>query len=649
VKRTTIVVGALLGLAIGAGVVAALTYPTPTQSPTLQSNTEVAVTLSGSHDLSPTPTPFPADDTLRFVTADGNVTVSGQQQANLTITQITGTETRVEDLNVSGAPVTIDPEDKPAVTVAGETETLAFRAMALDDGTVDFEYSGASGETDLTVRGLPADTAVAARDASGALDKTTTNGDGNATFTLPNSAHDVELVSTDLSDPVISDPDPTGTQSLTPSQLAVNVTDPDFPADSVDVNISLDGSQVHTETITSETRVTTGIGSLTPGTHTWTVEATDSDGNVELDTFTFGVPSNITVYNESSPQQLIDATEINATVYSDGEAVFSRTTTNGTIPMEGLPSTEDLVVELQAKNYTTRTAIVEDLAMQQRYYLLPTDATSVEVRFELSDPTGEFPSSESQLFVKRPLNVSGNTTYQLVTAGTFGAAGFTTTLERDVRYRLVLKNRDNDVRVLGAYEAVTSETVTLRPDTLELNFSERGGYDWEYSYANETGNPSVSFQFSDPDNETRNLVVTIFEKGNPANTLSGYPVTYPGPLGTVMIDEPLTGDQANETWVVEWEADRNQDAIDSSQRASASPTVFRTLPPWVGVWAGMGVVLMTGGLFSRANVAVGAVVTSLAAEKADPPEDTGGVASGVTIVIGLLIAVFNWASQQGGL
>jgi len=647
-NRRDAVIAVVVAMVAAASVGAAISYSTPTESPTLTTNSNVSVTLSGSHDLSPSETGFPDDETVEVASNNGNVTVSGSSDANLTITQITGTETQVESLNVSGAPVTIDPEDKPAATVEGETATLDFREMALDDGTVDFSYSGSSGETTLTVRGLPADQVVAARDSTGLLDKATTDSNGVATFSLPNSEHDVTLASSSVSDPQLSDADPVGTQSTTPNELAVNVTDPDFPGDEVQVNISLDGSQQTSQNITGATRVTTSIGSISPGTHTWTVEATDSEGGVTTQTYEFGVPANISVYNESRPNELLNQTTINATVYSQGDEVFSRSTTDGNFSLEGLPASEDLVIELNAANFSKRTVIVEDIAQQQRFYLLPDDENSVDVRFQLDDPTGEFPSADSQLYIKRPLTVDGNTTYQTIAADEFGANGYVETLESDVRYRLVLKNADNDVRVLGAYSAPTSETVTLRPNSLELEFPENGGYNWNFTYDNSTGSPELRFQFADPQNETRNLRITIHEQGNTSNTLSGYPVTYEGPLGTVSISEPLTAEQANTTWTVEWEADRNGNTIDSSQRVSARPDLFNELPTWVQLWGSMGVILMTGGLFSRANLAAGAVTVGLTAGIFWWIGFLGSAATGIGVAIGLAIGVIVWASQKGG-
>ena len=646
-NRSSLLVGAV-ALVLSASLAVALASTVPISGEvTLTTNSGVAVTISGASELGTDP--FVDDETVALATDIGNVTVSGSGPANLTITQPTGTQTVVSALNVSQTAVTVDAGDKSAITVQGGTDSLSFREPALDDGTVDLRYTGSATTTTLTLRGLPEDTAIAARNSTALLDKGRTGSDGTLTVDLPTGTHDVTLVTTTITAPEFSAADPVETQSTTPTEIAVNVSDTDFPADQVNVTLSLDGTEQANTTLTADGRVSTSIGSLTPGTHQWTVEATDEYGNTEIQTYTFGVPSNITVYNESAPDDLINTTEVTATVYTDGEEIFTRTTTNGTVPLRGLPATEDLVVELSAANYTTRTVIVEDLAIQQRYYLLPETVASVEMRFELDDPTGQFPSGSSQLFIKRPLTVSGNTTYQTIVADEFGPQGFTTTLEEDVRYRLTLKNRDGDVRVLGAYEAVVAETVTLRPGGLELTFNETSGYTWDYRVDNSTGTPTITFEFADPEQATTNLQVTIHERGNTSNTLSGYPVTYPGPLGTVTISEPLTDAQANTTWVVEWEADRNGQSLESGARDAANPRLFTALPAWVRLWSGLGVVLITGALFSRANVNVGAVVTALTAGIFWWIGWLGTAATGASVALGLCIAGLFWAADRGGL
>lgn len=599
--------------------------------------------------------PFPDGNTFELQSTAGNATFSSSVKTSARVDQITGTETKLSNMDVTNGTLTIDPEDKQAVRVEGDTDHLNFRSMEVDDGSSDFSYGGPDGgTTTLTITDLPASSTIVAVGSDGTeLDTAVSSSGGEATFQLPQSDHTVLLQSGETAAPEFSNPDPTGPQSTTPTDLEVNVSDEDFDSDTdeeVQVNISLDGTKIHSETITNETRVTASVGSLSPGDHTWTVEAVDQYGNERTSTYTFGLPDNLSFYNESAPDSLINDREITTTVYSDGEEVFTRNTTDGNISLEGLPAMSDIVIVAEANGYITRSVIIEDITKQQRMYLLNDSASTVEVRFEIDDVTGQYSAEETQLFVKRPLEVNGSTTYQTVVASDFGAAAeVTTDLEQDVRYRLVVKNDDGDRQVLGTYTATVSETVTLRPSSLELNYTDGEPYSWDAGFINDTAGPRLTFEFSDPARETTNLRITIYEKGNESNTLGGYPVTYSGPLGNVSISEPLTSEQADKEWVIRWEADRNGNTISAQQGASDITVQLAELDPWWQQAFGFAVLLITGGVFSRANVGVGAMTVALIGGVFYWIGWFSGVTSGAAVAMGLGVAVLVWSTQRGGI
>jgi len=80
--------------------------------------------------------------------------------------------------------------------------------------------------------------------------------------------------------PGIDSPSIDGVTRYENNELAVDVTDGDFDADgdSVDVGIYVDGAQVHTETITSNSRVSVDVGPYADGNYTWHAEAVDEYG-----------------------------------------------------------------------------------------------------------------------------------------------------------------------------------------------------------------------------------------------------------------------------------------------------------------------------------------------------------------------------------
>lgn len=652
-STTTLVLIGLLLTALVGGAVAlnfAITYQA-TDGVTYNAGPNgPSITLGYNTDVA-SGNPFPDENTITLQTTDGNATFTATSDVNATLDDVTGTRTELSEMNVTAGALTINPEDKQSVSVEGDTDTLWFESMQLDDGDADFQYSGPDGgTTTLTVTSLPANTAVLAVNQSGTpLDKAETDASGDATFTLPQSTHTVELQSSSTSGPTFSNPDPTGTQSTSPSELAVTVDDDDFPTDNVTVTISLDGSQVQSTTIESETRVTHSLGSLAPGSHTWSVEATDQFGNIETDSYTFGTPDNLSVFNESAPTMKVDDRAVTVTIFSDGEQVFERSTQDGNVSLDGLPTSEDLVVVTEADGYTTRQAIIEDITVQNDVYILPENATTRTVRFELEDPTGNFPPTETQLFIKKTLNKSGTTTFHTIAADEFGVEGFTVELEEGERYRLEIKNADNDRQVLGSYTATLNETVVLQPSGLRIDYTEGQAYAWDAEYLNESGAPSIFFQYSDPANETTDLTVTIYERNNETNTLSGYPETYSGPVGNVTIDEALTSQQADKEWMVEWSADRNGEEISAQQPVGEYSVILPELDPfWAEAFA-FAVILITGGLFSRENVGVGAVTTAIVGGVFYWIGWLSGATSGAAVVLGMGLAVIVWASQEGGL
>ena len=88
----------------------------------------------------------PAGPNTVEVTHDNGEVVfesTGSTQATVDTTEITGDYTRVTGIDASND-LTITPEDKPGVTVAGGTDSVEFSSMAVDDGTRDFSYSASS-------------------------------------------------------------------------------------------------------------------------------------------------------------------------------------------------------------------------------------------------------------------------------------------------------------------------------------------------------------------------------------------------------------------------------------------------------------------------------------------------------------------------
>ena len=450
----------------------------------------VSVADAGQIDLT---NPFPASDTVEIVSSDGNVTVSGADGATLTVDTIEGTFTEVSSIDVIGAPISIDPGDKAAVNVSGDITSLSWRAgMAPDDATTDFTYDSSLGSGSITLHGLSTSTKYAAVDATTneVLDVATSDGSGAVTFSnLDSGSHDVILETNDGA-PTISNRDPADNAELDDDSvtLSADIADADFPNDEVDVEIFHNGDSVHTETITSDSSVSVEVNNLDGGSHTYRIVAEDAFGS-ETDSgqFSFSVPSELEIRNETDPTQLVDEVTVTVEFYfeqgENPDLVVERNTSDGTVDLTGLPVGEPFVVVADAEGYHTRRIYVDSLFDTQTIYLLNSSVEPVRPTYVLSDYTGAFDSADSVLEIQRNINDS----WQTVEGDYFGASGsFTATLEPGVRHRLVVTNVETGAqRDIGSELVVGEPTVALEifPDDTIVRVPELPFVTFSPSYA----------------------------------------------------------------------------------------------------------------------------------------------------------------------
>jgi hypothetical protein len=572
------------------------------------------------------------DHTLNISSSAGNATVSSPGPTNVTLDRLSGEWSNVSSLDVDQHHLTVDPENNREIIVGGETDALAWRGVTVDDGEADFVYSGSSGSTTLTISGVTPDETVLAIDShtGQALDSATPDANNQLTLTMPNSEHTVELVTSDGA-PGLADPRPEGDRSDFPTELAVNVSDPDFPQDNVTVEFYLDGSKVGEKTTDSAGEVILSISQPSRGDHDARAVATDSFGQTSQLTWSFGVPNRLYIRNVTNASELVDGQEVTVDIYQQDDNVTTRTTTNGSISLAGLDEEGDIIVTAEAPGtasapaYQPRTYIVEDLSRQDAIYLLPENKTSTTVRFTLDDPSGAY-GPQSFLYIQRAVNESGNISWITVTGDEFGAAGVDATLESNERYRLRITNGEQTAQ-MGSYVApnATSDLVSLRPDSPAVSLN-----DTETVTVNASVDDSgtLHIDYVDPEKETDRITIVAVNRFNGSDVIYG-PQSYYGQQ-TVSITEPVG--QLNDSYLVRVSGVRDGQTFNTT--AYIGPEQQSIVPPGLsGVWiqvAGIGLLLIVGGLFSQFNVSVGAVVTSLFA--------------GVLWYIGLLQGVASWAS-----
>ena len=414
---------------------------------------------------------------VQIIHDNGEATVSGPAGSSVRVdsADLTGTWTRTTSVDTNGGGITIDPVDKPAATVTGSITAVEFRDAALDDGTSDVIVTG---DGNLTVRDLSASTKVVAVDTSGVVvDQTTTDSSGTATFETSAGTTEISLVTT--SSPSLSGGAPSGgtVVSETPVDLTVNVTDGDFAttkSDTIDVTFydAADDSILGTDTVTSNGTATAEFSEPDGGSKSWYAVAEDDYGNeATTATFSFNAPSEMRIYSETNPNELISQDVPLRVRFFIGEnegQVIERQATNGTVSLEGLPVDQRFIATVRANDtseFTYRRVVVDSLIETQEVYLLNRSEPNSEIIYQLDDPTGEFPPETTVLYVEKPITKdfdgdgTEETQYQTIAGDVFGAsAQFPVILQQDTRYRLRVESDGGSSRILGAY-SVTGDAV----------------------------------------------------------------------------------------------------------------------------------------------------------------------------------------------
>jgi len=268
--------------------------------------------------------------------------------------------------------------------------------------------------------------------------------------------------------PTITNATPADGAQLTERKTTFSVTVSDgdvaYDGDTLTGTVFVDGESVGSSSRSSNGTITVNETIGSGGEHSYHWEVSDSYGKSDsMAARTVSIPSEIRIYNESAPTELVDGASVKIQMYVDESGspeVFVRNTSDGKVNMTGLPASKPFVAVADADGYSTRRIFVPSLYESQSLYLLPSGAEKVDTIFKIADYTGDFPSESTVLLVQRSLNGS----YQTVAGDYFGASGqFPTQLAYQERHRLVLMNVETgERRVLGTYTPLASQTATVR-------------------------------------------------------------------------------------------------------------------------------------------------------------------------------------------
>ena len=461
-----------------------------------------------------------------------------------------------------------------------------------------------------------------------------TDANGVATFDdMTNSEHTVYL-KTGGANPILENPVPNGNVSTQPSEFSVKVTDDDFPGDNVSVAFFYEGSKIDTVYTQSDGRVnTTNVPSISSGTHDWSVVATDENGNKDTINATVGLPGTLYIRNETNASELID-NPVNVTVaFQNGTVVTTRRTSDGTIDMTGLPTTDFLVTVNASQDYYQRVVYFQSIIGEQSVYLLNKSYPAIESRFVLDDPTGQFPPS-SYLIVKKPMNRSGTNKYRTIYSDKFGTEGVTVDLEANQRYQISIRNPSGTVQQVGPYRADVGETVTVSPGTPTIQIGE---YEDGWGAAAEINNRTLEYRYSDPDNETTAVTVYIHEKGNTSKQLQPNTTFYD--LGNFSGVETLSKNESEKTWVVNFVVDRDNEEFSVRKEVANRPDLLPEFSPEWRLIIGIVILFVSAGIFSILNGGVGGVIVALEGGLMWWSGWLEGATIGPAVVLALFVAV----------
>lgn len=435
--------------------------------------------------------------------------------------------------------------------------------------------------------------------------------------------------------------------------LEGEVRDANFAdGESVEVNFTVNGSVVDTQTIGSNQTVSTTV-SVSGGEHTWSLAAEDTSHTTDTTTRTFSTPGIIRVYDGDVPTDLLDHQTIDAEFIGTSDTSNfqeTRSTTNGTFPLGGLPD-EELRVRLNATDYGERVLILASPSETRETIMYNlTNSATFEQCFTLDSRGAGFAPDETKLVIQAYINGQ----WQDATGKYFGAANLACAyLEDGENYRLKVTDGEN-TRNLGGYEADQSfanDVITLVVEGVTFGLDRGEDYRWQAELTNESGSPEIQFKLDSRDQALEDLEITIWERGNPPNVLTT--VQESGPVGVYSANFPLTNDQATKEWVVNWTAEYPDGTIATGQTIVSLATAQSTLvpagaPPDVILGLVIGLVILLAMVFGGELTApVGMVITvgfagllSLLGVL-DIPEDVLMLAIGLAVVGYIGIGVFG--------
>jgi hypothetical protein len=158
----------------------------------------------------------------------------------------------------------------------------------------------------------------------------------------------------------------------------------------------------------------------------------------------------------------------------------------------------------------------------------------------------------------------------------------------------------------------------------------------------------IEFNYLDPQNLTTAVNVRIYNRSNESQVLLAQTFTSStGTFGNLTVSELIVGEQAASTdWTIEYSVVRNRTIEGEITVSARSETLGIPLSAGLQQIIGVGMIIIVGGLFSRRNAAVGAIVVPALAGTLFLVGALSGVVTGAAVAFAFTIGIaYNFATR----
>jgi hypothetical protein len=348
------------------------------------------------------------------------------------------------------------------------------------------------------------------------------------------------------------------------------------------------------------------------------------------------LPSELSIRDVTDGSVINDTeTGVSLTPVDATEPSTEQTTDDGRINMTGLPIDTRFAADLAPEdNYFDREIRLPARINQQPAYLLPDDGSvaSVSPRLTVDDETGRFNEEASTVRLQRPVPTESGTEYRTVAGDRLGADGFSTALQRNQRYRVIIVDP-----TAGQTHVTTVTPRTNEPTAVPIK-------DVQYDTTESISGINISTAYRRPERGDRLAVnlsnvqsadLSLSEAGNRSNVVLDESYEQ-----NVSADIPVPEETAESNWNADYEATNTNDATISGRQAISNPTRQERREDVARAILSILLVVVLGSIAMRVTPALGGAVIVITAGllwiAGWMPVEAGVPTIGVGMVIGVL-------------